>query len=69
MNKDFLFATSSQNIKSHVVECQITSLVWPYLSLTEKHPTVNHMIIFNDLFSKFYQYLPRQKEMPRQLNF
>ena len=36
VNKGFLFATSSRKIKSHVVESQITLLVWPYLSLTEK---------------------------------
>ena len=35
VNKDF-FATSSQNIKCHVVESQIALLVWPCLSLTEK---------------------------------
>ena len=55
MNKGFLFATSSQKIKSHVVESQITLLVWPCLSLTEKQRTVNHMIIFNDSVSKFDQ--------------
>ena len=55
VNKDFLFATSNWKIKSHVVESQITLLVWPCLSLTEKQHTINHMIIFNDLISKFYQ--------------
>ena len=55
MNKGFLFATSSRKIKSHGVNSQITSLVWPCLSLTEKQHTVNHMIIFNDSVSKFYQ--------------
>ena len=55
MNKGFLFATSSQKIKSHVVESQITLLVWPSLSLTEKQSTINHMIIFSDSISKFYQ--------------
>ena len=30
-------------------------VVWPCLSLTEKHHTINHMIIFNDSISKFYQ--------------
>ena len=45
MNKGFLFATSSRKIKSHVVESQITLLVWSCLSLTEKQRTVNHMII------------------------
>ena len=56
MDKGFLLATSSQKIKSHVVECQITSLVWPWLSLTEKQRTINHKIIFfNDSVSKFYQ--------------
>ena len=34
MNKGFLFATSSRKIKSHVVESQITLLVWACLSLT-----------------------------------
>ena len=55
MNRGFLFATLSRKIKSHVVECQITLLVWPCLSLTEKQCTFNHMIIFNDSISKFYQ--------------
>ena len=53
--KDFLFATSSRKIKNHVVESQITLLVWPCLSLTEKHRPINHMIIFKDSISKFYQ--------------
>ena len=35
MNKGFLFATSSRKIKTHVVESQITSLVWPSYSYTE----------------------------------
>ena len=48
------FATSIQKIKSHVVESQMMSLVWPWLSLTEKQRTINHMIIFNDSVSKFY---------------
>ena len=55
MNKGFLCATSSRKIKSHGVDSQITSLVWPCLSLSEKQHTVNHMIIFNDSVSKFYQ--------------
>ena len=55
MNEGFLVVTSSQKIKSHVAESQITSLVWPCLSLTEKQNTVNRMIIFNDSVSKFYQ--------------
>ena len=59
MNKDFLFATSIREIKSQVLESQITLLVWSCLtmfkSLTEKHRTINHMIIFNDSISKFYQ--------------
>ena len=55
MNKGFLFATSSGKIKSHIAEIQTTLLVWPGLSLTEKHRTINHMIIFNDSISKFYQ--------------
>ena len=46
VDKGFLLATSNQKIKDHVVECQITSLVWPWLSLTEKQRTINHMIIF-----------------------
>ena len=54
MNEGFLVATSSQKIKSHVAESQITSLVWRCLSLTEKQHTVNRMIIFNDSVSKFY---------------
>ena len=55
VNKGFLFGTSCQKIKNHVVESQITLLVWPCLSLTEKQCTINHMIIFNDSISKFYQ--------------
>ena len=30
-------------------------LVWPCLLLTEKQRTINHMIIFNESISKFYQ--------------
>ena len=45
----------SQKIKSHVVESQITLLVWTCLSLTEKQHTIIHIIIFNDSISKFYQ--------------
>ena len=37
------------------MKSQITSLVWPCLSLTEKQCTINQMIIFNDSISKFYQ--------------
>ena len=55
VDKGFLLATSNRKVKSHVVESQITSLVWPWLSLTEKQRTINHMIIFNDSISKFYQ--------------
>ena len=55
VNKGFLFATFSRNIKSDVVDSQITFLVWPCLSLTDKRRTINHIIIFNDLISKFYQ--------------
>ena len=52
MNKSFFFPTSSQKIKTHVVESQITLLVWPCL---KKQRTFNHMIIFNVSISKFYQ--------------
>ena len=38
-----------------MLEIHITLLVWPCLSLTENQHTVNHMIIFNDSISKFYQ--------------
>ena len=48
VDKGLLLATSSRKIKSHVVESQIMSLVWPWLSLIEKHPTADYMIIFND---------------------
>ena len=51
VNKGFLFATSSRKIKSHVVESQITLLVCPCLSPTEKEHTINHMIILNDSVS------------------
>ena len=37
MNKGFLFATSSRKIKSHVVESQITLLVWPCLNHLQKN--------------------------------
>ena len=55
VDKGFLLATCNRKIKSHVMESQIMSLVWPWLSLTEKQRTINHMIIFNDSVSKFYQ--------------
>ena len=74
MNKSFLFATSSQKIKYHVAESQI--------SLTEKRRTINHMIIFNDSISKFtrvafevfaeaylcFSVYALAKKMQRQLN-
>ena len=56
VNKGFLLAASSRKIKSHVVESQVMLLFWPWLSLTEKQRTINHMIIFNDSASNFYQY-------------
>ena len=43
-------------IKSHVVESRISLLFWPCLLLTEKQRTVNHITIFNDSVSKFYQW-------------
>ena len=54
VDKGFLLATFSRKIKSHVVESQIMSLDWPWLSFTEKQRTINHMIIFDDSVSKFY---------------
>ena len=57
------------------MESQITLLVWPLLSLTEKQRTINHIIIFNDsvsftsaafeAFAEAYYdflYLPHQKK-------
>ena len=55
VDKGFLLETFNQKIKTHVVESQTTSLIWPWLSLTEKQRTINHMIIFNDWVSKFDQ--------------
>ena len=37
MNESFLMATSSRKIKSHVVESQITLLVWPCLIQLQKN--------------------------------
>ena len=51
VNRGFLFATFSREIKSHVVESQITLLVCPCLSPTEKQHTINHMFILNDSVS------------------
>ena len=53
VNRGFLFVTSSQKIKNHVMETQITLLVCPCLSLTQKQHTFNHMIIYNNSISKF----------------
>ena len=53
MNKGFLFATSSREIKSHVADN--FACLPMFKSLTKKHHTINHMIIFNDSISKFYQ--------------
>ena len=39
VDKGFLFATASQKIKSHIVESQITLLVWPRLSLLYRKTT------------------------------
>ena len=57
VNKGFLFATSSQKIKNHAVESQITFIAClaMFESLTEKRRSINHMIIFNDVINKFYQ--------------
>ena len=44
MDKEFLFATSHRKVKNHVVEIQITLIVWPWLSLAQKQPTINHII-------------------------
>ena len=55
VNKGFLFAISRQKIKFHVVENQVTLLVWPCLNHLQKNRTIHHMIIFNDSISKFYQ--------------
>ena len=55
VDKGFSLATSSRRIKGHVVQSQITLLVWPWLSLIEKQRTASYMIIFNDSVSKFYQ--------------
>ena len=83
MNKGFLFVASSRKINSHIVEVQITLLVWPCLSLTEKQRTINYIIVFNviqsvrftsaafEAFAKAYLYFfvsPSAKKMPRQLN-
>ena len=37
MNKGFLLVTSSRNIESHVVESQITLLLWLCLNHLQKH--------------------------------
>lgn len=65
VDQDLLFATARQEVKSQVVESQITLFFWPWLSLTEKQQTVsalnsqnktsNPINIFNDSISKFYQ--------------
>ena len=39
MNKGCFFATSNRKIKSHVVEGQITLLIWSYLSHLQKNIT------------------------------
>ena len=55
MNWGPLFATSSRKNKIHAGESKIALFVWPCLSLTEKQHTINHMIIFNDSISEFYE--------------
>ena len=56
MNKNFLFAASRWKIKIHAVDSQVTLLVWPYLNHLQKNiARINHMVIFNDSISKFYQ--------------
>ena len=51
--KTFYLQPPAKRLKA--VESQITFLVWPWLSLTEKQPIVNHMIIFNGSISKLYK--------------
>ena len=50
-----LICNPQPKIKSHVVESQITFLVWPCLTLTEKQHTVKHMIIFNVFTSAAFE--------------
>ena len=45
VNKDFLFATSNWKIKSHVVESQITLLVWPCLNHLQKNIAESFLMI------------------------
>ena len=45
VNKDFLFATSNWKIKSHVVESQITLLVWPCLNYLQKNIAESFLMI------------------------
>ena len=53
VNKGFLFATSSRKIKSHVVESQITLIVWPCLNQLQKN--IAQLITWSFLMIKFYQ--------------
>ena len=46
----------SISLESSQMTSQMTLLFWPCLSLIEIQRTFNHMIIFNDLNSKFYLY-------------
>ena len=82
MNKGFLFGTSNRQIKSHVVESQITLLVWPCLSLNKNNAelvTWSFLMIQSasftsatlEAFTKAYLFVlvsALAKKMPRQLN-
>ena len=54
MNRGLLFETSSRKIKTHVVEKSHCLFYHAYQ--LQKNDTINHMIIFNDSVSKFYQW-------------
>ena len=62
VDKDFLFATSSQKFLKAILRKSYNIVFWPWLSLAEKqhtfwalynqNKTSNHIIIFNDSISK-----------------
>ena len=78
VNKGFLFATSSQKIKSYAVESQITSLVsrhvyhlqknnaqlitWSFLTIQSVSLTSAAFEAFTEAYLCFLWYLPRQKK-------
>ena len=66
VNKGFLFATSSIRIKSHVVESQITLLVWSCLSLTENIAMIQSVSFTSAAFRALFLVYASEKKKKKK---